>query len=113
MKRTIAILLSLTMIFCLSACGNSACGNSACGNFAEQPDDAASENPPAVQTQPAENKADDDTQKGTGTTQDAEEKDTAGTTTQTGQDTGSLFLCHKYDQRRGGAYGGRLKCRPL
>ena len=78
MKRTIAILLSLTMIFCLSACGNSA----------GQPGDAASENPPAVQTQPAENKADDDTQKGTGATQDTEEKNTAETTPQTGQDAG-------------------------
>lgn len=45
MKRTIAILLSLIMIFCLSACGNSA----------EQSGNAASENPPDEQMEPSEN----------------------------------------------------------
>lgn len=74
MKRTIAILLSLIMIFCLSACGNSE----------GQSGGAASENPPAVQTQPAENEADDDTHKET----DAGEKNTAETQTQTEQDAG-------------------------
>lgn len=76
MKRTIAILLSLIMIFCLSACGNSE----------GQSGGAASENPPAVQTQPAENEADDDTHKETDAAQDAEEKNTAETQTQTEQD---------------------------
>lgn len=78
MKRTIAILLSLIMIFCLSACGNPE----------GQSGGAASENPPAVQTQPAENEADDDTHKETDAAQDAEEKNTAETQTQTEQDAG-------------------------
>lgn len=78
MKRTIAILLSLIMIFCLSACGNSA----------GQSENDASENPPAVQTQPVENEADDNTQEETDAAQDAEEKNTAEAQLSAEQDAG-------------------------